>query len=222
MTETTIQDEYDITLEATYQTQVPAPVILLEPLSINLPDMQAGEEIEGELTLTNYGLVRADKVQFTPPSSDAYYKYEFFGTIPTELEAKQRVRIPYRVTALQALPKGLRLKDSQTIKAGYAQTEVGKALAQALNETPKAGSCTSYGSSATVECYWTCAAGDELQSNAGSSFNRVTGASCGGGGGGGGGGWGGGGGNWGGGGGSPAPIPMTPGCTPNCSGKCCP
>lgn len=76
--ETTIQDVYNINLEATFQTQVPAPVVLLEPLSINIPELQVGEEATGELTLTNYGLVRADNVKFTPPQSDEYYKYECF------------------------------------------------------------------------------------------------------------------------------------------------
>ena len=67
VTETTIQDHYDITLTATYYTQVPAPVVLIEPLSINLPDLQVGEELTGEISITNYGFVRADDVVFTPP-----------------------------------------------------------------------------------------------------------------------------------------------------------
>lgn len=79
VTETTIKDEYHITLEATYhQTQVPAPVVLMEPASINLPDMQVGEEITGEITVSNYGLVQADDLQFTLPKTDQNYRYEFF------------------------------------------------------------------------------------------------------------------------------------------------
>lgn len=52
--ETAVQDHYNVVLTATYQTQVPAPVVLIEPMSINLPDMQVGEEITG--TLEHYQL----------------------------------------------------------------------------------------------------------------------------------------------------------------------
>ena len=92
VTETTVQDVYDINLEATFQTQVPAPVILLEPLSINLPDLQVGEELTGELTLTNYGLIQAEQVAFTPPQSDEYYKYEFLADVPKVLAARTSIR----------------------------------------------------------------------------------------------------------------------------------
>ena len=109
VTETTIKDEYAIVLEAIYQTQVPAPVVLLEPMSISLPALQQGEEHTGELTLSNYGLVRADNLQYALPASDANYKYEYFGQLPTQLAAKSRVSIPYRITALQALKSGVAL-----------------------------------------------------------------------------------------------------------------
>lgn len=109
VTKTTIRDEYNIVLEATYQTMVPAPVVLLEPMSISLPAMQQGEEITGELTLSNYGLVRADNLKYALPASDEHFRYEFFGQLPSQLAAKSRVVIPYRITSLKVLDKGLRL-----------------------------------------------------------------------------------------------------------------
>lgn len=99
--EVTIEDRYEITLNATFETDVPAPVVVLQPTSINLPKMAAGEVFQGELTLTNYGLIRADDVIARPPGADNYYKFEFLVPPPTSLEAKQRVRLPYRVIALQ-------------------------------------------------------------------------------------------------------------------------
>ncbi|MCW0203598.1 MAG: Ig-like domain-containing protein [Rhodanobacter thiooxydans] len=100
--EITIEDRYEITLNATFETDVPAPVVVLQPTSINLPKMAAGEVFQGELTLTNYGLIRADNVMAHPPEADGYYKFEFLVQPPTTLEAKQRVRLPYRVIALRS------------------------------------------------------------------------------------------------------------------------
>lgn len=120
VTETTVQDHYDVVVTATYQTQVPAAVVLVEPMSINIPDMQVGEEVTGELTITNYGLVRADNVVFTPPVSDAYYRFEVYGTVPTTLEAKQRITLPYKVTSLAPLPAQGSISSSASAAASAA------------------------------------------------------------------------------------------------------
>jgi len=101
--EVTIQDRYEIILNATFQTDVPTAVVVLQPTSINLPKMNAGDVYYGELSLQNYGLVRADNVKQTLPKSDAFLRFEFLVDVPSSLEAKQRVTIPYRVIALQSL-----------------------------------------------------------------------------------------------------------------------
>ena len=59
VTETTIEDLYEIVLTATYETDVPAPVLVAEPGSIQLLLMSAGDVFNGVFTLTNYGLIRA-------------------------------------------------------------------------------------------------------------------------------------------------------------------
>lgn len=243
VTETTIRDEYDIVLEATYQTQVPAPVVLLEPMSINLPAMQQGEEITGELTLSNYGLVRADDIRFALPQSDENFRYEFFGQLPTQLAAKSRVSIPYRITSLGTLKTGVQLNTQpasllEQLGAGYQpsaqmqnairqflRTGDGSAMSEGidqitLKEAAKAASCSSYQTQACTRYSYECAAGDVRSGSTCTNISRVTGRSCSGAavsiGGGSGGGGGGGGGGWGGGwrGGS-APIPLSPTCTPS-------
>lgn len=95
--EITIEDRYEITLNATFETDVPTAVVVLQPASTNLPPMKPGEVYYGELILTNYGLVRADNVSSKLPVSDTYFKYEFLADVPESLEAKSRVVIPYRV-----------------------------------------------------------------------------------------------------------------------------
>lgn len=240
VTETTIKDEYHITLEATYQTQVPAPVVLMEPASINLPDMQVGEEITGEITVSNYGLVRADDLQFTLPKTDQNYRYEFFGEMPKELAAKSRVVIPYRITAIAPIKSGVVLNDTTKLlplATGYSPSiqvqqairnllTTGKSAAvprEKADAVAKAASCSSYGASACVNFKFTCAAGDTSTGGYCLNISRLFGGNCGasgpgstwsGGGGGSGGGWGGQGGGASGG----SSLPLSPACAPGC--KC--
>lgn len=201
VTETTVRDVYDIVLEATYQTQVPAPVVLLEPLSINLPAMQKGEEITGEFTLSNYGLVRADDVRFALPASDQNFKYEFFGNLPTQLAAKSRVSIPYRITSLQTLKRGVALNlgpEQQLGKLGKSR-QLGSRIqnlirqflqsgdvsgirkdvdAATIQGAIKAASCSSYQTQTCVTYEYECAAGDVRGGASCSSISRVTGQRC--------------------------------------------
>jgi uncharacterized membrane protein YgcG len=219
--ETTIRDVYEITINATYQTQVPAPVVVLTPTAINLPSMQVGEEITGELTLSNNGLVRADNLVFTPPKSDEYYHYEFkTDSIPSQLEAKTRITIPYKVTAKQAaMGKAAIAEGSRVMLKAQADGSIEK---QTMEQ--KSGTCHSYSAGASAKCEYECANGQWSKSCGSSSgFYRTIGSNCGsgggssGGGGGGGGGWGGGGGGY-----TPGPVPMTPKCDPECEkGECC-
>lgn len=215
VTEKTINDVYDIELQATFNTRVPAPIVLLEPLSINLAGMINGEERTGQLTLTNYGLVQAENVAFSPPSSDSHFRYEFFAEVPSVLPAKTRIVIPYRVTALGSS------RQEQAARAVASDI-----VFRMLNISRSSDDCTSYLAKYTESHSSICANGDESRGSNSGTFYRVTGTGCsngnlnwwsgwGGGGGGGGSGWGNG--SW----GSPSPIPMTSGCTPDCGAACC-
>ena len=98
---TTIKDKYDIVLNTTFATSVPAAVVTVEPAAINLPDnMKAGQVYPGEFKFTNHGLIRADKVQFTLPPPDSLFKFETLGTVPDKIEAGQTVYLPYRITCV--------------------------------------------------------------------------------------------------------------------------
>jgi large repetitive protein len=101
--EITIEDRYEITLSATFETNVPAAVVVADPASTLIPDMQVGDVFYGEITLTNHGLIRADNLEFTMPPIDQYFKFEMMRGIPDSLEAKARVTIPYRIVSLQPL-----------------------------------------------------------------------------------------------------------------------
>ena len=63
--------------------------------------MAVGDVFQGQIALTNYGLVSADALDFSLPDSDEYLRYEPLGVLPDTLEAKQRIVLPYRIVALR-------------------------------------------------------------------------------------------------------------------------
>ena len=103
VTETTIQDTYEIVLTTTFETDVPAAVVVIEPGSVTLPNMAVGEIYYGAIRLTNHGLIRADNLTFNLPGEDAYFRYEFPDGLPTSLQAYESVLVPYRVVAVASL-----------------------------------------------------------------------------------------------------------------------
>lgn len=98
--EITLEDRYDIILDLLYETNVPIPVLVMEPASINLPKMKKGEVLLGELSLTNYGLINAIEVKAQFPASDSTLRYEFAAPVPDVIAPFDRVIIPYRLTAV--------------------------------------------------------------------------------------------------------------------------
>ncbi len=123
VSETTVSDRYDLVLEATYETDVPAPVVTAEPASVTLPEMQAGDVYSGEFTLVNHGLVRADGLTFQAPSADGDFAWELMNGLPDHLDAKQRVSVAYRVICLrtpgQGDTGGGTCRDTRCIRVGY-------------------------------------------------------------------------------------------------------
>ena len=101
VTETTIQDRYDIVLHATYETHVPAPVVIIEPMSVSLNYMKTGDVLNGEFTMTNYGLVRADGLHLSLPTDDANFKYEFLANVPKSIDAMERVTVGHCILSDQ-------------------------------------------------------------------------------------------------------------------------
>lgn len=161
--EITIQDRYEITLTATFETDVPAPVVVLSPTSVNLPVMNEGEVFYGTLTLQNYGLVRADNVRQILPASDPYFRYEFLAPVPTELEAKQRVTLPYRVVAVKSLGGSTASGPSQS-----ARSAPSSAISSALRggqqpmdvaPVPAPSACWNYEAHTRVDSSFVCANG---------------------------------------------------------------
>ncbi len=149
-----IEDRYDITLSATFETDVPAAVVVMQPSSVNLPAMAAGDVYYGELSLTNHGLIRADGLKQTLPRSDGFFRFEFLSPVPSSLGAKERVTLPYRVVALQSLEDA------------------------ANSATASGGGCHNYNNSTTVEYEFECANGAETSSATSTNWFSYSNSTC--------------------------------------------
>jgi RHS repeat-associated protein len=101
--ETTIVDEYEIVLDVTYETNVPAAVVVVEPTHTNLPVMDPGDVLNLELRYTNYGLLPAAVDSYNLPAENSYYKFEILCDLPDEIPAGESFSIPYRITCLSLL-----------------------------------------------------------------------------------------------------------------------
>ena len=64
----TFEDRYEITLEADFETNVPMPVVTIEPRELDLDVLQRGLMPVINFVLTNHGLIRAEDVNFRLPS----------------------------------------------------------------------------------------------------------------------------------------------------------
>lgn len=99
--EITIEDRYEIKLEATFKTHVPVALVMIDPLHVNLPVMKKGEVFQGELTLTNYGLINAENVRQVLPQNSDLVKFEFLRAVPEVLTAGEVFTLPYKIQALR-------------------------------------------------------------------------------------------------------------------------
>ncbi|MFC7338373.1 CARDB domain-containing protein [Haloferula chungangensis] len=97
---TETKDRYRIVIESEFETNVPAPVITVEPNFIDLTELT--EEVSQiDITLTNHGLIAADDVNIAFNSSADWQIDSLTGNIP-RMAAKSRYVIPVKITKLNA------------------------------------------------------------------------------------------------------------------------
>lgn len=97
--ETEIEDEYAISTNTTYETNVPVPIMDLSiPNSIPANDLGIGESLIFYATLTNRGLITIHEAQIILPENSPGLVFESFQGTPVDLSAKQSIVIPVKVT----------------------------------------------------------------------------------------------------------------------------
>ncbi len=97
--QTTIQDTYQIQLNTTFATDVPAPVVTITaPQSI--PTLVPGQSWTFNATITNHGLIAAQGVTLTMPT-DPEYTFTALSTNIGVLPAQSSVQDPITVTRVR-------------------------------------------------------------------------------------------------------------------------
>jgi len=142
---TQIQDQTQITVQATFQTDVPAPVIVPTPASLDLsPLTQPGQFMDVPLTLANEGLIGVENVGISVSSSDLY-EFDLVTTNIGSLPAHGTVTVPMRITFM---PSGVGSSAAEAKTAAkQARSTAGLAVPQdSANQpcTPSLGVAYSY------------------------------------------------------------------------------
>ena len=85
----TFEDVYKITLEATFETQVPMPVVTITPRELDMEVLQRGLMPVINFELKNHGLIRADNVNFKVPATDShpFMHFEMVRIYPHNIKA---------------------------------------------------------------------------------------------------------------------------------------
>jgi len=107
VTETTITDRYEVVMNLTFETNVPAAVVVIKPVNTNLPDMYPGDVYSGVLEIKNEGLLRADGFSLSMPANDEYFSYELLASVPETLNAQQTIFVPFRIINHSSLVPGV-------------------------------------------------------------------------------------------------------------------
>lgn len=92
-----IEDKYRVSLEATFETHVPAPVVTIEPKT-QVAAVVEGHTMTYYVTVTNHGLIAAHEVEVNIGDTDSYYVVPAIRTIG-ELPAMSSVRVPIYIRA---------------------------------------------------------------------------------------------------------------------------
>jgi len=97
---TSIQDTTHITIDATFETDVPAPVVVPNPASIDLgPLTQPGQYLDIPFTVENYGLIGVHNLNINI-SQSPLYRFDLATTTLGDLPAHGTYTIPMRITRL--------------------------------------------------------------------------------------------------------------------------
>lgn len=104
VTPTAIQDVYTVTLNTTFETNVPAPVVVVEPANVDLSAMVDGR-MQVDFTVTNHGLIAAEDVHLVFDNHPRY-RVELLTDFNGQVAPGQTVVIPAMVTDnnLQPMP----------------------------------------------------------------------------------------------------------------------
>jgi hypothetical protein len=104
VTPTEIQDRYLFTLESTFETYVPAPVVTIEPASFDLSQLGSGT-IQTNITISNRGLIAARGLQLKL-SNHPNWEITSSVTQIGDLAAQGSIVVPITIRSIPGTPAG--------------------------------------------------------------------------------------------------------------------
>ncbi|SEI40249.1 hypothetical protein SAMN05216327_101266 [Dyadobacter sp. SG02] len=88
---TAIQDQYEVTLESKFETNVPVPIVTIE-VPRQMPALPEGGTFQFYATVTNHGLIKAEEVRLVFPEDP---EFEFITNYtPGDLLPQQSIQVP--------------------------------------------------------------------------------------------------------------------------------
>jgi len=117
VTPTSIEDYYNIILKMRFETDVPIPLLLAFPPTINY-DMIPGEEKTDSFTLYNVGLVSIYNVSISPINYNGIVLEPLITTID-EIKGKSNVKIPYKLNLSESASNCRELSGKINIQGRY-------------------------------------------------------------------------------------------------------
>ncbi len=108
--QTTIQDTYQIQLQTTFATDVPAPVVTISVPSA-IPTLVPGQSWSFNAVITNHGLIAAQGVTLNLPT-DPQYTFTALTTDVGVVPADSSVQVPVTVTRIA--PQSIAVSDGNT------------------------------------------------------------------------------------------------------------
>lgn len=169
VSEITIDDEYDLYVDATWETDVPAPVLVVDPPVYKLPALKKGETHHGVFKIGNAGLININELKASLPASDQYLKFEFMrDAIPDTIHADQMILLPFTVTALRDLDYNEEELDAMSGKSTVSDPSSEGTENRTSYMSKSQCTCTTrffYSKSIEIEGEYICANGDEQGSS---------------------------------------------------------
>lgn len=81
VTPTVIPTQFVLTPQTTFVTNVPVPIIVVEPFEIDLAPFETCSQTEYVIRATNEGLINAETVQLSVPQNHPFLEFSFSGDV---------------------------------------------------------------------------------------------------------------------------------------------
>jgi hypothetical protein len=99
VTPTTVEDRYAFTVESTFETQVPIPVVTIEPASLDIAN-RPEDEFQVNYTIRNHGLIAANNVKLPTKTGGSIEWVPLIGEIG-RLEANATITVPVTIRRIR-------------------------------------------------------------------------------------------------------------------------